>query len=195
MDATNIASELNKLREKSRAINTETDLNKHCDALVELDFKVGSLLDDIRHLQVDVERRFGYMVDVWDQLERPYSTLKRVDEALGLVIELHELNRICKRIDTSPYLSHTADGQLNLKVSSLNQDGEDDENVNGDNDDRVALMMVQGLLDSFESTYSLLADLLSKRLDLPYAVYASKVRTFQKALDMRFNIRSRNKAN
>lgn len=178
---TNIASELNQLQEKRQAVNIETDLRGHCDALIRMDQKVSVMLEDIRNLHVDLDERFGFVEDVWEQLEQPYKTLKRVDEALDLMIVLHKLSKVCRRIDTSPYLCLTPEGQLVLKRSLHNNDGQDDENID-ERDDKMTLEMVQELLDSFESTYNPLENLLSKRLDLPFIAYATKVRNFQMVL-------------
>lgn len=176
-----IVKELKKLEDKKQEVNAQTDLTKHCDSLVALDNRVGRLLDEIRALHLRIERGFSFMENKWDRLGPSYKTLQRTSDALDLVISLTKLNRLCRRIDTNPNLTCSSEGTLSLKKTSALNSGENEENVD-DNDDKMTLQMILNLFNSFERIYKPLEDILSKRLDLPYIAYATKVRNLKESI-------------
>jgi hypothetical protein len=174
-----LAKELSHLQEKKLALEAGTELMEKCDTIVELDRRVGLLSHEVQSLHDEVEQRFN-VDDICEQLSQPYRVLNRTSIVSDLIIALTRLNLVCRRIDTDPNLVHSEDGHtMSLKLNRFIGSGADDEL----GDEKSTIMHVSELLEEYESNYKPFEQLLSNRSDLPYVVYATKVRTSMKSLE------------
>lgn len=178
-----IKNTLEQLEEKKNLINSQNDLRSECNTLIELDKRVGDLLNDIKSLHVDVEQRYEFLDENMTRLTPHHKILKRSSEALDLLIELLKLNRICQRIDTNPNIQMSSDdGEFKLRLPpNLADVNIIDPNDFEENDKRVHHVIEQ-LLDQFETIYKPLETVLTERRDLPYQSYAIKVRALRASM-------------
>lgn len=180
-----ITKSLEQLETRKQEINNETDLHDECNSLIELDRRVGILLNEIQSLHADVEQRHEFIEQNLDEMAPSNAILQRSSDALDLLIELTKLNRICRRIDTNPnLLKSRVDGQLIMKLSSCGPSADDasQQEVALDENDRLVQAVVKQIVEDFEFTYRPLEAILSKRLDLPYIAYATKVRNLKETM-------------
>jgi hypothetical protein len=174
-----IAKELSQLQEKKLELEVGTDLSDKCDTIVELDRRVGLLSKGVRSLHDEVEQYFDFD-DICEQLVHPYKVLNKTNLALDLLVGLSNLNRVCQQIDINLNLIHSADG----KTVSINPRRTTNSNTDDDNNEENAtILQVLELLEDFEARFKPLEEILSKRNDLPYLTYATKVRYLKKSVE------------
>jgi len=180
---TNIAKSLEMLETKKQHVNNQTDLKDECESLIELDKRVGTLLIEIQALHTDVEQRYEIMEESVNRLSPSNVILHKASDALDLLVELTKLNRLCHRIDTNPHLERSqVDGCMNLRLSAPTSDANNTTTRELDQSDKLVYLNIKQMIEDFESTYQPLEGLLSKRLDLPYTSYATRVRNLKESM-------------
>lgn len=177
---TDITNSLDQLEKRKQHINNQTDLQDECNSLIDLDNRVSTLLSEIQTLHVDVEQRYDFIENNLAQLSPSNKALQRAATSLDLVTELSKLNRICRRIETSPNIDKSPDNScLSIKLFG-NDDNPNDDQV--ESNDRIVHYFVRQMIDDFEQHYRPLESILSKRQDLPYHSYATKVRNLKASM-------------
>lgn len=176
-----IAKSLEQLKEKKRNLSVESNLAQECESLSELDRRADVLLNEIRALHSDVDQRYEFIDHNCDKLLPSIKNLQTTDQVLELVSSLTKLNRLCRRLDSSPNFNET-NGHSDLKRFSSIKSTNSDDVVDESDEGRVVLNVTNDLITNFEAIYSPLEQVLSKRLDLPYAAYATKIKHLKESV-------------
>lgn len=196
---------LEELNARKQFINNEADLSRECESIREFNDKIVQLADRIKNLHENVERHSSILNTNCEKLSQPNLILSRTSEAFVLTSKIIKLNRLCRRLETSPCLkfieslgrpntsenksstgTNTSENTINKGIESddiyknvTSHDNEDDEDEADEGlvvDRKAAVKIVRDLVVEFEQIYSIeLKDILEHRSDLPYAHYRTLV--------------------
>lgn len=190
-----ISKSIEELEAKKRSINLDADLTRECKSIIELDNRLGLLLNQIRTFRDSVQEQSKFIDDKSDVLEPSYKGLVRTSLVFELTAQLIKLNRLCKRLDKinvfgnhqrCPSLSNIRSSQVEA-IGTESPQNENDIAELADDDQQTNQILE--LLEQFEETYKPLEEELSRRQDLPYVSYATKARNFRAALETVQNIK------
>ena len=162
-------------------------MSKECESVVELDRRIELLLDEIKGLRASIEEESNFVGGVCNQLVGSQKSLDTTSEIFDVIVRLIKLNKLCKRIDKSPIfriqdstcLTTPMATQQPHQSSATSSDVMVNDNDNGTD---MARQSKLEMIETFESTYAPLENILSQRPDLPYANYANLVRTMKLSL-------------
>lgn len=175
-----LAKALEQLEIKKRSINSDSDLSKECKSIRELDRRLGLLLKGIRTLRTGVEEQSTFTANTCDKLTSSGRILERTSQVFELSAKLTTLNRLCRRIDRIQAFNVPNDHlETNGRRSSLVKENS---SINWDENDELTLQISE-IIENFEAAYQSIESVLSQRHDLPYALYAAKVRMLKSALN------------
>lgn len=183
-----ISKSIEELEAKKRSINLDADLTRECKSIIELDSRLGLLLNEIRTFRDSVQEQSKFIDDKSDVLEPSYKGLMRTSLVFKLTAQLIKLNRLCKRLDkinafgdhqSSPSLSSIRSSQVENTGIEIAQNENNGIELADDDQQRDQIL---DLLEQFEETYIPLEEELSRRKDLPYVSYATRARNFKAKL-------------
>lgn len=97
---------LDELNARKQLINSEVDLEKECQSIRELDGNINQLDEKIRTLHESVKYYDNLLSTTCEKLAAPNRILSRAIKAYELTSRLTNLNRLCRRLDTSPCLKY-----------------------------------------------------------------------------------------
>lgn len=142
---------LEQLQIKKKAIK---DLSKECDAIVELNDKISSVSDQIHDLVDRVGQQRNFIEGTCDHLRSSFQTLSQTSRMLDVINDFRKLNKICQRLHN--HLGLPSSKAMDPSLIAPGTEG-------------------SKLKQDFSDIYKLYENALSKRLDLPYISYASKL--------------------
>lgn len=172
---TAIDHSLQKLRASKQDLNKKVDLTSEYDTLVELDRRVGTVLEEVRTLHIDIDNRYEHIDDGCNKLAPSYQTLLRTSELLNIFVELTRLNRLSRQLNGVTYFANVDKNLSSTKASS--GDNGNGEEYADENQDKIIKQVLNELINNFAATYEPLESILSLRPDLPYATIAARVRS------------------
>lgn len=184
-----LARSLEQLETQKRLVNGEVDLTHECESIVELSNRISLLLDEVKSLRNNLAEESAIISANCDKLEPSYSNLVRTSQVFDLSSKLTKLNRVCRRIDSSRLCKSILDpgtGHQQLesisnqpnggRPSLVRNNGDEVNEYDADDDELQPAQVIHELVEQFEEAYQPLEALLFRRQDLPYGLYANKVK-------------------
>lgn len=172
-----LAKALEKLEIRKRTIEQEADLSSECQSILELDNRIGTLLNETKALASSLQPDFSLVQEACDVLRDKYDKLKETSELFEMVSHLMKLDKICKQIDTVSCVTKDA---CNGTVTSSQEDQDKEKpNVATFASNRI----FEHLIKEFNELYQPVEATLTTRPDLPYRLYAKKVADFEHELE------------
>lgn len=95
---------LEELDVRKRVINSETNLDRECQVIRDLNDKIVGLADKIKDMHDNIKEQNSVLDINCEKLAGSNHVLSRTSEAFEISSRLTRLNRICHRLDTSPCL-------------------------------------------------------------------------------------------